>query len=102
MYKIEYLPGVRDDMDTLDGSQRKAVQMALEKLRRQPGEYGKPLGNKHGLNLTGLRRLKLNALGIRVVYLTIPQRETALVLAVGKREDDKIYREALRRYRNLE
>ena len=102
MYKIEYLPEVRDDMDALDGSQRKAVQMALEKLRRQPEEYGKPLGNKHGLNLTGLRRVKLKAFGIRVVYLTIPQRETALVLAVGKREDDKVYREVLRRYRNLE
>ncbi|MBQ9521730.1 MAG: type II toxin-antitoxin system RelE/ParE family toxin [Oscillospiraceae bacterium] len=98
MCQIEYLPEVQDDMKALDGSQRKAVQMALAKLRRQPTEYGKPLGHKHGRNLTGLRRIKLSALGIRVVYLPIAQRETVLVLAVGKREDDKVYREVQRRY----
>lgn len=99
MCKVEYLPEVQADMKALDGSQRKAVLMALLKLQQRPEEYGKPLGNKHGLNLTGLRRVKLRALGIRVVYRLIPQSEMVLVLAVGKREDDKVYREVLRRYR---
>ena len=99
MYTIEYLPEVVEDMKALDRSQRKAVQMALEKIRRQPGEYGKPLGHKHGLNLTGLRRVKLSALGIRVVYRLIPGRETILVLTIGKREADEVYRKALNRYR---
>ena len=99
MYTIEYLPEVVEDMKALDGSQRRAVQMALEKIRRQPGEYGKPLGHTHGLNLTGLRRVKLSALGIRVVYRLIPGRETILVLTIGKREADEVYRKALNRYR---
>ena len=99
MYTIEYLPEVVEDMKALDGSQRKAVQMALEKIRRQPGEYGKPIGHKHGLNLTGLRRVKIKALGIRIVYRLIPGRETILVLTIGKREADEVYRKALNRYR---
>lgn len=98
MYNIEYLPEVAEDMAALDGSQRKVVQMALKKLASNP-DCGKPLGNKHGLNLTGLRRVKISALGIRVVYRLIPQRETVLILTVGKREADEVYRKAVNRYR---
>ena len=98
MYTIEYLPEVVEDMKALDGSQYKVVQMALKKLASNP-ECGKHLGNKHGLNLTGLRRVKISALGIRVVYRLIPGRETILVLTIGKREADEVYRKALNRYR---
>jgi len=96
MYTIEYLPEVVEDMEALDGSQRKVVQMALKKLASNP-ECGKHLGNKHGLNLTGLRRVKIKALGIRIVYRLIPQTDAVLVLAVGKREADEVYRKALNR-----
>ena len=101
-HELKYHPEALNDMDALDRSQQIAAQKAAKKLQFQPNQCGKPLGNRHGLNLTGLRRIKIKTLGIRIVYLP-PSREgeAVLILAVGKREDDEVYREALRRYRNL-
>ena len=96
-----YHPEVKADMVALDKGQRETVQRAVIKTELHPKEYGKALGNKHGMNLTGLRRVKIRSLGIRVVYQVISDEEGSehvFVVAVGKREDDEVYRKAFRRY----
>ena len=54
-WDVEYIPEAETDMDRLDGSQRKMVLKAIDKVAKNPlpvdeGGYGKPLGNKHGNN----------------------------------------------------
>ena len=76
-WKVEYLPAALQDRRRLDGSVRKTVDKAIDKVSTNPlpvdeGGYGKPLGNKSGNNLTGLL----------------------------KREDETVYREASRRLKN--
>ena len=70
-WDVEYIPEAETDMDRLDGSQRKMVLKAIDKVAKNPlpvdeGGYGKPLGNKHGNNLSGLLKIKLLKLGIRI------------------------------------
>ena len=50
-YELTYLSEAIDDMEKLDGSQRKMVRKALGKLKGNPlpqteGGYGQWLGNK--------------------------------------------------------
>ena len=73
MWKIDYHPEAKRELQELDGSQRKVVLKAIIKVSENPlpyteGGYGKPLGNKSGNNLTGLLKIKLKGLGLRVVY----------------------------------
>ena len=72
-WKVEYLPAALQDRRRLDGSVRKTVDKAIDKVSTNPlpvdeGGYGKPLGNKSGNNLTGLLKIKLKASGIRIIY----------------------------------
>lgn len=57
MWDVKYLPEALDDLDELDGSQRKLVLKSIEKVRKNPlsqqeGGYGKLLGKKrkYGFN----------------------------------------------------
>ena len=51
MWDVKYLPEALDDLDELDGSQRKLVLKSIEKVRKNPlsqqeGGYGKLLGKR--------------------------------------------------------
>jgi len=63
----------------------------LKKLRESP-EFGHPLGNKAGYDLSGCRKLYVDKKKIRIVYTIIEER-----IAVGKREDMAVYRLAAQR-----
>lgn len=59
-YEVAFYPDAVKDIKRLDGSQRKIVLKAIEKIRANPlpqneGGFGKPLGNKAGTDLTSLR-----------------------------------------------
>ncbi len=52
-YEVAFYPDALKDIKRLDGSQRKIVLKAIEKIRTNPlpqneGGFGKPLGNKAG------------------------------------------------------
>lgn len=95
----EYLPEAREDIRRLDGSQRKLVRKAIEKMKRNPlpadeGGYGKPLGHKQGTDLTGFLKVKLRGPGLRIVYKLEHSEQGFLIVVVGVRKDDEVYREA--------
>ena len=95
-WNVEYLPEADKDLDSLTRQQQILVKKAIKKVQENPlpqseGGYGKPLGHKHGLNLTNLLKIKLRGEGIRVVYKLIKTESQMLVIVIGVREDDEVY-----------
>ena len=105
-WELAFLDEALQDLRRLDGSQRKRVLKALERVRTNPlpkseGGYGSPLGNKLSYDLTGLLKVKLRADGIRVVYKVYQQDGMMLVVVIGMRADEEVYREVARRKARL-
>ena len=101
-WEVHYTDEAKADLHDLDGSQRKAVLKAITKVRQNPlpaseGGYGKPLGNRHGNDLTGLCKIKLVKEGIRVVYALIRTETAMKVIVIAARSDDKVYELAAQR-----
>lgn len=101
-WDVEFLPEAIDDLHRLDGSVRKRVLKAIQKvstnpLSQQQGGYGKPLGHRSAIDLVGLFKVKLRADGIRIVYRLQRVEDSMLVVVVGVRNDLDVYREAERR-----
>ena len=102
MWNIEYLPEVKRDLKELDGSQIYIVRKAIDKVSKNPlpaseGGYGKPLGNKNGIQLSGCYKIKIKKEGIRVVYKLVREEEKMRVVIVGARADSEVYEEAAER-----
>ena len=101
-WEILYTDEAKADLRELDGSQRKVVLKAVAKVSRNPlpaseGGYGKPLGNRHGKDLTGLCKIKLVKEGIRVVYALIRTETAMKIVVIAARADDEVYELAAQR-----
>ena len=101
-WEVDYLPEARKDIKNLDRSKQIIVNMAIKKVKSNPlpqaeGGYGKPLGNKHGVNLTTLLKIKLRGEGLRIVYKLVRTETSMLIVVVGAREDEEVYEFAQRR-----
>ena len=95
-WEVKYLPEADKDIDSLARNQQIVVQKAIKKVKENPlpqseGGYGKPLGHKHGTNLTSFLKIKLRGEGIRIVYKLFRTETQMLVVVVGVREDDEVY-----------
>ena len=96
MYEIKYHPLIESDLKQLNNSIRIEVFKKIKKIQKSP-ELGEPLGNKNGLNLTGLKKMYVAKKQIRIVYEIIDNIVVVKVLAIGKREDMEVYKEADKR-----
>lgn len=101
-WEIKYTNDANNDLAELDGSQKKQVLKAVRKVSENPlpsseGGYGKPLGNKQGRNLTGLLKIKLVDLGIRVVYRLLRTETSMQIIVIAARSDDEVYEIAAKR-----
>jgi mRNA interferase RelE/StbE len=101
-WDLDYVPEARKDIKDLDRSQQIVVTKALKKVKTNPlpqdeGGYGKPLGKKHGRDLTNFLKVKLRGEGIRIVYKLIRTETKMMVVVVGVREDEEVYEIAHRR-----
>ena len=95
-WSLKYLPEAVKDLKALSGNQRIMVAKAIDKVLENPlpmqeGGYGKPLGNKNGNDLSGLLKIKLKSVGIRVVYKIYKTETEMLVVVIGARADDEVY-----------
>ena len=101
-WEIHYSDEAKEDLRGLDGSQRKTVIKAIKKVSQKPlpaneGGYGKPLGNKHGNDLTGLCKIRLLKEGIRVVYALVRTETAMKIIVIAARSDDAVYEIAAQR-----
>ena len=96
MYEIINHPLIVGDMKQLDHAIQVLVLKKLKQLQNSP-ELGKLLGNKNNMNLTGLRKVYVAKKQIRIVYEVIDDILVVRVVAIGKREDMEVYREAVKR-----
>ena len=93
LYKIVFHPEAQKELLSLDGSVRIIVLKQLKKLEQFP-QLGELLGNKHGYDLAGYRKLYANKKNIRIVYSIIEEQILIKVIAIGKREDFQVYKDA--------
>jgi len=93
MYEIKYHPLIEKDLKQLNNSIRIDVFKKIKKIQTSP-ELGELLGNKNGMNLTGLRKMYVAKKQVRIVYEIVENIVIVKVLAIGKREDMKVYKEA--------
>lgn len=95
-WDVQFLPEALKDIKSLGGNERVIVAKAIEKVRHNPlpasdGGFGKPLGNVDGNNLTGLYKIKIVSIGVRVVYKLIRKDSQMLIIVVGARADNEVY-----------
>ena len=99
---IEFLEEAEKDMKKLDHSAQIQVLKGIKKVSKNPlpieeGGYGKPLGNKSGMNLTNLMKIKFRDLDIRVVYKTERTNGIMKIIVVSARTDEQVYIDAVKR-----
>lgn len=98
-WKVNYLPEALKEMSRLDNSVRAQVKKAIDKVAKNPmphfdGGLGEPLANRQGHDLSGLYKIKLRSIGIRVVYALMEIDGVMLVVVVGARADNEVYDDA--------
>ena len=101
-WSLKYLPEVEKDFKALSASQIITVRKALMKVLQNPlpqeeGGYGKHLGHKGSINLTGFLKIKLRKDGIRIVYKIVRTETTMLIVVIGIRKDNEVYEIAQKR-----
>ena len=97
MYDLIIHPEVIEkDFKNLTKEQLQRIFKQFKKLQTSP-QLGVPLGNKAGYDLTGYHKLYVDNKKIRIVYRIEEERIVVEVIAVGKRENMKVYEEAERR-----
>ncbi len=101
-HTLSYLPEAEKDLKALDGSQRILVLKAIKKVQQNPlpaeeNGYGKSLGNYGSTVLAGLLKIKLRAVGLRVVYKLQRTESEMLVIVIGVRADEEVYDIAAKR-----
>jgi len=95
-YKLIFKDGVEKDLSKLSAHQEMIVFRQFIKIQNSP-QLGTPLGNRAGYNLNGCKKIYVDKKKIRIVYRVIDDKIIVEVIAVGKRDDIKVYAEANKR-----
>ena len=93
VWLVYYHPEVEQDLLTLGRTEAKAILKAIEAriINGEPDKSGKLLSG----NLAGLRRIRTGQ--TRIVYRIDGDRIEVLIIAVGMRRDNEIYKAASKR-----
>jgi mRNA interferase RelE/StbE len=86
-YGLEFTVEALDEWRRLDGSVRQQLKKVLEKRLVTPHVKAAVLGG----DLAGHYKIKLKALGYRLVYRVEDGRLVVVVIAVGRRGNDEVY-----------
>ena len=99
MITVQFLKEAQEDYDALDGSQKKWVEAAVERLKVRGGEIGEPLHKSPTDDLRGCKKLKNKSLGLRIVFRVISPGECEIIeiIVIGKRSDSEVYHMAGKR-----
>lgn len=94
--ELIFLPDVKNDIASLDGSTKNRVKKIWKKIKNAP-ELGKPLGNKGNIDLSGCLKIYFYKKKYRVVY-EILEVDKVIIWSIGKREDEIVYITAYKEY----
>ncbi len=86
MYKLKFLPSALREWKKLAAPIREQLR---KKLKERLGNPRIPASRLHGF--ADVYKIKLRSSGYRLVYEVNDKEVTVLVIAVGKREKDKVY-----------
>ena len=95
-YRVVLTADAAEDLRALDKSVKEQVARQLRKLETSP-PLGEHLGRKAGFDLPGYYKLYAAKKASRIVYRIMELEVVVEVVAIGKREDMAVYREAVRR-----
>lgn len=92
-WRVIYHHEVAEDLEDLGRYQARAVLKAIESRIRdgEPEKTGKPLSGE----LAGCRRIRSG--DVRIVYRVHAEIVEVLIVAVGPRRNDEVYKTALKR-----
>ena len=95
-YKAKLSDDAKKDIKEFNPAQQRQITSAIQKVSINPlpqneGGLGKPLGNKQGKNLTGLCKIVLMKLGVRIVYKLIRTETVMEIIVIAARADDEVY-----------
>ena len=105
-WTVSFMKDAAEERNHLDASARNQVDKAIRKVSQNPlprneGGYGSPLGNKHGINLTGCCKIKLKGIGIRVVYKLLRDGGVMRIIVIAARADEEVYEVAANRMKRF-
>jgi len=96
-FRLEFLESALREWQALDGSVKSIFKKQLESRLENPRLPGSEL---HGA-LAGCYKIKLRAQGYRLVYQVRDDVLVVLVIAIDRRDKDKVYQAALKRVETL-
>ena len=96
-YRLEFLESALREWRALDGSVKEIFKKHLASRLVTPHSPGSEL---HG-SLAGCYKIKLRAQGYRLVYQVRDKVLVVLVIAIDRRDKDKVYQAALKRIQGL-
>ena len=97
MSDFTFYDEAKKDLSKLNKSIQDLFVKKLAQIIRNP-EIGKDLGHKNNLNLAGLKKVYFDNKRYRIVYEIKEQEIIIHIIAIGKRDNMKVYKEASQRY----
>jgi len=91
-YKLDFLVEALKEWKALDASTKVQFKKKLEERLKNPHVPSARLSGT-----TNRYKIKLRAIGYRIVYEVIDDEVVVIVVAVGKRERNKVYKLASKR-----
>ncbi len=95
-YKIILKTEADEELEELSNRERILVFKQFKKIASSP-ELGKLLGNRAGYNLSGCRKMYADRKRIRIVYTILDEQIVIEVIAIGKRDEMEVYKNAAER-----
>ena len=98
MFDVYFIAEAAKEYQQLDGNERQWVDSAVQKLKERGEKLGEPLGNTNYARLQTYKKLKNRKLGLRIIFREEKnQLHVVTIIAIGKRADEKIYKDAHKR-----
>ncbi|KKK33930.1 toxin RelE [Salinicoccus sediminis] len=97
MHDIIFNKFSQREYDNLDVSQKVFVTKGLKRIEEKGMGAGQPLRGE----LAHCRKLKNNRSGLRIVFVEVEGKiEVIEIIAIGKRSDKEVYKDAIKRLRD--
>ncbi len=95
-YALAFEKAARAEWDALDGSVKEPLRKALKTRLENPIIPGSALRGE----LAHCYKIKLKKLGYRLIYRVLDAQLIVLVISVGKRDGEAVYKAAIKRLRD--